>query len=512
LSGTVPESPPSIERRQRHELVDLAFDAMFARTFHGRVITYWNVGAEHLYGWTRSEAIGRQPAELLGSKYPIPLEEIERELERTGRWEGEIQQRNKAGRPVTVRTRWGLQTDADGKPQSILEINSDVSRERTALDELSRSEERFALLVSAVIDYAIFMLDPQGRIMSWNEGAQRIKGYAPDEIVGQHFSVFYLPEDVERGKPDWILKQAVEHGHWEDEGWRLRKDGTRFWASVVVTPIRNSDGALQGFAKVTRDITEKREAEARRAAEAEREAAALRAKAEQIAELERMKTEFLNLASHELRGPLAVVRGYNLMMRDGVIGEQDLPGITSIVEAKMAQMNLLVEQMLEAARLEAGRAVLNRTTFDLRDSVDEQVRTFGLLADRHSIDFRQPDRPVLVSADRARIGTVIANLLDNAIKYSPGANEIRVRVGEEDGKAFVAVRDFGAGIAPEHLPLLFKRFSRLPTEENVTLPGTGLGLFLCQELAQRHGAAIEVSSSPGNGSEFTLRIPTARVG
>ena len=485
---------------------------MFVRTFHGRVITYWNVGAERLYGWTRNEAIGRQPSELLGSRYPIPLEEIERELERTGRWEGEIQQRTRAGHAVTVRARWGLQTDADGKPQAILEINSDLSRERTALDELSRSEERFRLLVSAVIDYAIFMLDPDGRVMSWNEGAQRIKGYTPEEIVGRHFSVFYLPEDVENGKPQWILKQAVDNGHWEDEGWRLRKDGTRFWASVVVTPLKDRDGGLQGFAKVTRDITERRETEVRRAAEAELEASALRARAEQIAELEHMKTEFLNLASHELRGPIAVVRGYNLMLRDGVVGEQEFPGIAKIVESQLAQMNLLVEQMLEAARLETGRAALNRTTFDLRNSVEEQVRIFGLLADRHSIDFRQPDSPVLVSADRGRIGTVVANLLDNAIKYSPRANEIRVRVGEEDGHAFVAVRDFGAGIAPEHLPLLFKRFSRLPTEENITLPGTGLGLFLCQELAQRHGAVIEVNSSPGNGSEFTLRIPTARVG
>ncbi len=480
---------------------------MFVRAFHRRTITYWNDGAVRLYGWQRSEALGRQPAELLGSIYPIPLEEIERELERNGRWEGEIQQRHKDGRPLTVRARWGLQTDADGLPQAILEINSDVSRERTAIDDLSRSEQRFGLLVSAVVDYAIFMLDSHGRIMSWNAGAQRIKGYAEEEILGRHFSVFYAPEDVKNGKPDWILRKALENGRWEDEGWRVRKDGTRFWASVIVTPLKDRHGVLQGFAKVTRDITDRREAEMRRAAEVEREAEVLRAKAEQMAELEHMKTEFLNLASHELRGPLAVVRGYNLMMRDGVVGEDDLPGISKIVEAKLAQMNLLVEQMLEAARVEAGRAVLNLTTFDLRDAVEEQVRTFQSVAGAHRIDVVQPDHQVLVSADRSRIGTVVANLLDNAIKYSPAAKEIQVRVGDGDGQVFVAVRDFGAGIAPEHVALLFQRFSRLPTEDNVTIPGTGLGLFLCQEIARRHGGAIEVNSSPGNGSEFTLRIP-----
>ena len=185
---------------------------MFVRSFRDRTITYWNEGAERLYGWTRDEAVGRQPAELLESQYPIPLEEIERQLEISGRWEGEILQRRKDGSQITVLARWGLQTDPSSQPQSILEINSDVSRERRAVDELSRSEERFALLVSAVVDYAIFMLDTSGRIISWNEGAQRIKGYAAYEIIGQHFSVFYPPEDVAKGKPAWMLEKAVREG------------------------------------------------------------------------------------------------------------------------------------------------------------------------------------------------------------------------------------------------------------------------------------------------------------
>ncbi|MGH7763871.1 MAG: PAS domain-containing protein, partial [Candidatus Dormibacteraceae bacterium] len=178
-------------RGERHELVDLAFDAMFVRSFRDRVITSWNDGAQRLYGFAREEAIGRSPADLLSSRYPIPLEQIERELERSGRWEGELQQRRKDGTWVTVVARWGLQTSASGQPEAILEINSDVSRERRAADELSLSEERFALLVSAVVDYAIFMLDADGRVTSWNDGAQRIKGYQADEIIGRHFSVFY---------------------------------------------------------------------------------------------------------------------------------------------------------------------------------------------------------------------------------------------------------------------------------------------------------------------------------
>ena len=492
---------------QQHELVDLAFDAMFIRTFHDRIITYWNDGAEHLYGWTRKEAIGQQPAALLGSQYPIPLEQIERELETSGRWEGEILQNRKDGRRMTVRARWGLQTDIAGKPQSILEINSDVSPERHAVDELSRSEERFSLLVSAVVDYAIFMLSVDGRIVSWNEGAQRIKGYSQDEAIGQHFSIFYPPEDVANGKPEWVLQQATDRGRFEEEGWRIRKDGSKFWASVVVTALRDRGGVLRGFAKVTRDITDRRLAEQAREADRDREAAQLRGHAERMAELERLKTEFLNLASHELRGPLAVVRGYNWLLRDRVVTIDELPAITKVVEAKLTQMNLLVEQMLEAARLEADQTGLNQTTFDLRDVVSQQARSFASVSDAHSIEVVQGDSPVLVAADSARVGAVVANLIDNAIKYSPDARDIHVRVGKQDGYAIVAVKDFGVGIASEHLPLLFKRFSRLPTEQNVTTGGTGLGLFLCREIARRHGGEIEVESAPDQGSEFTLRLP-----
>ena len=494
-------------RGQQHELVDLAFDAMFIRTFHDRIITYWNEGAQHLYGWTRKEAVGQQPAALLASQYPIPLEQIERELEIKGRWEGEIIQRRKDGRTITVRARWGLQTDAAGEPQSILEINSDVSPERHAVDELSRSEERFSLLVSAVVDYAIFMLSLDGRVVSWNEGAQRIKGYSHDEAIGQHFSIFYRPEDVANGKPDRVLEQAIEHGRFEDEGWRVRKDGSQFWASVVVTALKDRSGVLRGFAKVTRDITDRRLSEQAREADRQREAAELRGDAERLAELERLKTEFLNLASHELRGPLAVVRGYNWMLRDNVLTVEDLPAITKVVEAKLTQMNLLVEQMLEAARLEAGKTNLNQTTFDLRDVVLEQAQTFASVSDEHSIEVVQRDGPVMVAADGARVGAVVANLIDNAIKYSPHTRDVQVRVDTKDGYAFVAVRDFGVGIASEHIPLLFKRFSRLPTEQNITTGGTGLGLFLCREIARRHGGDIEVESSPDHGSEFTLRLP-----
>jgi len=370
--------------------------------------------------------------------------------------------------------------------------------------------DQFALFVSSVVDYAIFMLDPSGVITTWNEGAERIKGYRADEIVGKHFSIFYPPEEAGNGKPDWELEVARREGRYEEEGWRVRKDGTRFWANVVITAVRDETGRLRGFGKVTRDITEQRAQEIQRNVERDREAMQLRAHAERMADLERTKTEFLNLASHELRGPLTVLRGYNSMLQDGSIPPGQIPAVARILDAKLAQMDLLIEQMLETARLEHDSLELFRDRFDLGDVAQEQLDVFRPLAQGQFLVMSGTDVPLVVEGDRARIGTIIANLLDNALKYSPEGGEICVTMGHRDSTASVSVRDQGLGIARDHLALLFTRFGRLPTEHNVTIPGTGLGLFLCKEIAARHGGDITVRSAPGVGSEFTLTLPMTR--
>src|SRR5215471_7614875 len=216
-------------------------------------------------------------------------------------------------------------------------------------------DDAFRLLVSGVKEYAIFMLDTSGVIVSWNEGAERIKGYREHEILGRHFSVFYEQRDIDTGKPDWELLVAERDGHLEDEGWRLRKDGTRFWASVIITALCDSSGTLCGFGKVTRDITERKRAADRRAEQQRREAEKLRDHANRLSQLERTKSEFLNVASHELRGPIAVLRGYLSMVEDGTLSADELPKVIPVMSGKLQQMELLVQQMLETARLEASR-------------------------------------------------------------------------------------------------------------------------------------------------------------
>jgi PAS domain S-box-containing protein len=368
--------------------------------------------------------------------------------------------------------------------------------------------DQLELLVSNVVDYAIFMLDPTGRVVTWNQGAGRIKGYTADEIIGRHFSIFYPWEDATTGKPDWNLEVAKRDGRYAEEGWRLRKDGERFWASVVITALHDETGGLRGFGKVTRDLTERKLQEEWRNAARDREEQRLRSHAERMTELERTKTQFLNLASHELRGPLTVLRGYISMLEDGSIPADRITATARLLETKVAQIDMLVEQMLETARLEQDAMAPVENVVDIGDVVQEQVEIFRPLSSRHRMVVRQDGVPLVVKGDRSRISTIVANLLDNALKYSPGGGDIGLSSGRLDSDVYVAVRDEGLGIRAEDIPKLFTRFGRLPVEDNITIPGTGLGLFLCREIALRHGGDISVRSEPGVGSEFTLTLPS----
>ena len=242
------------------DLLEVAHDAIIVRDPDSHV-TYWNHGAEEVYGWNREEAFGKITHTLLQTKFPVSLEVVDEQLARTGSWEGELVHTAKNGSRVVVQSRQVLRRDQSGSPSAILEINRDVTKRKDAEEALQRTQERFRLLVHGVKDYAIFMLDPAGRVATWNEGAERIKGYKADEIIGQHFSRFYTQQEIDEGKPDHELKLAASEGQFEDEGWRIRKDGSRFWATVTMTSVRDSKGELLGFSKVTRDFTERKNAE-----------------------------------------------------------------------------------------------------------------------------------------------------------------------------------------------------------------------------------------------------------
>ena len=395
--------------------------------------------------------------------------------------------------------------------------DGDASSRPQGLEEALRaSDERFRLLIAGVRDYAIFLLDTDGNVSSWNEGAERIKLYTEEEILGRHFSVFYPPADVDSRKPWRELEIAVAEGRFENEGWRLRKDGRRFWASVVITALRGPDGELAGFAKVTRDLTERRRTERRLEALRRRELLKLREHARRMSELETAKSEFLRLASHELRGPLTVIRGYATMLAQGGLGELsvDARRALAIVLAKSDEANAIVDQLLETARLEEDRLALRRERVDLRDLVGTTAeRLRPLLSERHHLAVEVPDIPVFVDIDPERLRTVLGNLLDNALKYSPAGGRIRctVRDDSESGTVALDVTDEGIGIGADEMPRLFTRFGRLVNAENSHIPGTGLGLHLSRELARRHGGELTATSEPGLGTSFHLVLPRARI-
>ncbi|MDQ6919006.1 MAG: HAMP domain-containing histidine kinase [Candidatus Dormibacteraeota bacterium] len=242
---------------------------------------------------------------------------------------------------------------------------------------------------------------------------------------------------------------------------------------------------------------------------------ALHAELDEAARLERMKSDFLNLASHELRGPIAVLRGYTSMLEDGSLGAltDSMRAVVPVMTAKLREMNLLINQMLETARLDDSRLVLSRERLDLGDVLQEAAAQMRPIAGgHHQLLVDRGSKRISVEGDRNRLTTIVTNLIDNAIKYSPQGGAVRCRLRAGRGRAMLSVADSGIGIENEELPRLFTRFGRLAKAENSQIPGTGLGLYLSRELARLHGGDIAVASKPGKGSTFTVLLPAAGTG
>jgi PAS domain S-box-containing protein len=358
------------------------------------------------------------------------------------------------------------------------------------------SEDQFRLLVEGVQDYAIFMLDPSGHVSTWNAGAQRIKGYRAEEIIGEHFSIFYPEEDVRAGKTEMELEVAARQGRFEDEGWRIRKDGSKFWANVIITGLRSPAGKLIGYAKVTRDLT------ARRALEEERLA---RAKAEESL---RLRTEFLSIASHELRTPLTALQLqlHGLRDRIGTTDEQLVERMERAIHSA-DRLSRLVVTLLDVSRIATGRFELHLETFDLGDLAREVVDGMQDAASAARCELRlRVDRPLVGTWDRLRVEQILSNVLGNAFKYAPGA-PVTVSARSEGDHAVLEICDGGPGIPEQLLDRIFDRFERGGASE--PYGGMGLGLYVTRQIAVAHGGSADARSAPGSGACFTVRLPLA---
>jgi PAS domain S-box-containing protein len=365
--------------------------------------------------------------------------------------------------------------------------------------KLKEGEEYFVRVLEGIRDYAILMLSPEGRILTWNAGAQSMKGYAPQEILGQHFSRFYTEEDVQAKKPFKLLEAAARNGRVSDEGWRVRKDGSRFWALVVITAFYDESGAVQGYAKITRDMTELHETVER-----------LEAANQRLRELDEARSFSISVASHELRSPLTSIKGYVENLVEGVAGplpEQAMSYLTRI-DHNVDRVIRMTNMLLDLSRIESGEMALQLGTVCTREVITNVLQDLKSLAEKKAITVQAEDLvDVPVRADRHKLEQVFLNLVHNALKFTPERGHLILRSDlTADHRLTITVADTGCGIPREHHEKVFEKFHRAPSPVR---EGSGLGLTITRKLVELQGGTISLDSEPGRGTRFFVSLPQA---
>jgi PAS domain S-box-containing protein len=462
-------------------------------------ITMINPVAEALTGWSREQAVGRHIDEVFHiineetrAKADSPVARVLSEGLIVG-LANHTALIARGGRERPIADSGAPIRDAAGVTRGAVLVFRDITEGRHAEDALRQSEEKLRLMITSIHDYAIYMLDPNGRVISWNPGAERIKGYREDEILGTDFARFFTPDDIAEGKPARELELAATEGRFEDETWRVRKDGTRFWANVVISAVRDASGRLAGFAKITRDLTE------RRAVEEERVRLA------QVEEAVRVRDEFLSIASHELRTPLAALQ---LQLQSSLTRARSIDETLAarIERARKSSDRLadLIDRLLDVSRIATGTLTLSVESFDLVDAVREVVERVRDAASQAGCTLSfEAKGPIVGTWDRLRIEQILLNLLSNAIKYAAGT-PIAVSASNGGDVAILEVKDGGAGLSESDLGRVFERFARVGTSR---YGGLGLGLYITQQIAEAHGGTANARNLEGGGAAFIVRLP-----
>jgi PAS domain S-box-containing protein len=493
--------------------------AIFMLNPDGVVLT-WNAGAERFKGYRADEIIGQHfsrfyTPEALAQKLPEQELKTAREV---GVFEDEGWRVRKDGTLFWANVVITAMRNAQGEFIGFAKITRDLTERRAHEEDLRRSEERFRLLVEGVGEYAIFMLDPNGRVATWNVGAERIKGYKPHDIIGQHFSIFYPSEAKESGWPDHELREATEKGSFVDTGWRIRKDGTRFWANVTITALRDAAGRLIGYAKLTRDLTDAKRAEAIELAnkhheemlDAERSARMAAQRATQL------KDEFLATLSHELRTPLNAILGWTqILLRGEAPGGPDAQKkAVEVIDRNARAQVQLIDDLLDLSRIMTGKIRLELQQISFASVVEAAVDSAMPSADTKDIRLKAiygASRDI-VSADAARLQQVVWNLLTNAIKFTPKGGQVHVLIQRVNSHVELSISDTGIGIPESYLPHVFDRFSQRDGSTTRTYGGLGLGLAICKQLVELHGGSIRAASGgEGKGATFFVHLPLSIV-
>jgi PAS domain S-box-containing protein len=556
-----PQDTPDLYRRLVESVSDYAIFALDSKGY----VSSWNPGAQRIKGYSADGIVGRHfssfyPPDDIAAGKPTQVLEV---AARDGRVEDEGWRVRKDGSRFWANVVISAVHNEQGQVIGFTKVTRDLSERRRAEDTLRQSEERFRLIVQTIKDYAILMLDPAGHVVSWNEGAERIKGYTGDEVIGRAFTVFYPPDAVAAGFPQRELEIATREGSFENEGWRVRKDGSRFWANVVITALHNNDGQLIGFAKVTRDLTARREAEeqARRLAAEEAARAEAQRRADELARLNeqlqeqaveiaaqieelRASTEALNekneelnralldartareaaeraavaaneayreldqfayVASHDLKAPLRGIANLAQWIQDDTwerLGAESIEHMR-LLQGRVRRMEALIDGILTYSR--AGRVLDRPEAVDTGALVREVIE---LLAAPTDVTIQLSAEMPLLQAERVPLQQVFLNLIGNAVKFTRMVrSDPVIRIDWRDaGDVFeFSVSDNGPGIDPEYHERIWGIFQTLEPRDKVE--GTGIGLAVVRKIVDTRGGSANVESAPKQGATFRFTWP-----
>ncbi|MCF2502410.1 PAS domain S-box protein [Dyadobacter sp. CY107] len=477
----------------------------------GYIVT-WNDGGRLIQGYTESEVLGKHfsifytATDLIDQKPERELE-IARDM---GAYREEGWRVKKGGSLFWASVVLTALFNDQNKLIGFSKVTMDLTERLRSEEILRQSEARYRSLVEQVGDYGIFMLDTKGRIGSWNEGAKRIKGYTADEVIGKYFSIFYPEEDILSGKPARELRIARATGKYEEEGWRLRKDGSRFWANIVITAVYDAERVLSGFSKVTRDLTERKLAEQSlqdRSNEYRQLVRELTTTNDALSAVNQELEEFTAIVSHDLKEPVRSVKSYLYLIGQHVEQQKyDQIGASVAKSIKGTQrMQDLIDNLLKYSQV--SKTGLKREKLNLEDVLTEAELNLDDAIKKSGAQLSKDIAAKGLIGDRVQLAQLFQNLLANALKFTGGKMpEVSVRSWTESGNVRIAVTDNGIGIAEQHLEKVFGVFKKLHFPNQY--PGTGMGLAICKKVVERHNGKIWAESSPGQGTSFHVMIPT----
>lgn len=494
-------------------------------------IVFWNEGATHLYRYTAQEVMGQGSTGLLFSNADIEAGKVRELLAfalREGKWEGAVTQLRQHGNAFSSRLVVTRRYDAFGKPIGFLQISKDVTDETSeehqllvaerrtsaiaahqSARHLRDSEERFRMLIENVEDYAILMLDTEGRIASWNIGAERINGYRADEILGQHISKFYLNEDIITGRPEIELTAALADGKLEVEGWRVRADGSLLWASMAITVLRDQSGSLRGFALIMHDMTERKRVES--------EMRKLNAELEQRVQ-ERVKDleAFSYSVSHDLRAPLRAIVGFSQILGNhhrASLNEEGQRYMDNIIQSS-AHMSRMIDDLLSYSKI--GRSAVDLEPVNISAVVADVRRNLSVRLAEADATLSCSESLPIVMGTWILLSQVVTNLLDNALTYRREHERLAIAIdldstSVENNVNFIVlcISDNGIGIESRHFGRIFDVFQRLHTQEEY--PGTGIGLAIVSRAVGLMGGDIWLASEVGKGTSFYIKLRAAAL-